>query len=137
MGPPPLPLVPGPVSFYKPVILMCPSSSRRMLKERGENRCLKETGHGGAWRPQGRLLFPDAAFRSLSPGQSSHWVRSVSRSTACGGTKGHLSPCAAAPGTHWGLRLETFTSPGGGSRVIGTERAQGCPGLWSLRGGFL
>lgn len=53
------------------------------------------------------------------------------------GTKGHLSPCAAAPGTHWRLRLETFTSPGGGSRVIGTERAQGCPGLWSLRGGFL
>lgn len=111
------------VEFYKPVILICPSSSRRMLKERGGNRCFKrDETHGRARRPQGSRPGPWAALCTLAGGRqvtccsqmwpldhcflvgSFCWVRSTGTSTVCGGQR--APPCSCA----WVSRLTLGTA---------------------------
>lgn len=142
------------VEFYKPVILICPSSSRRMLKERGGgNRCFKrDETHGRARRPQGSRPGPWAAVSMLAGGRqvtccSQTWPLDhcfPSRQLLLGQEHRHIRSVRGAKGSpmflwlaqqaHTGdCRCETLSSPGCLSCMNGPERVRKCPGLCRRR----
>lgn len=133
------------VVLYKPVILMCPSSSSRMLKEREENRCftrgLASCGMGCRPRGHSRAAWVAVPMRGspalcrcglqdlLLPQSAASAGSRVDSDPRCLGlTRQKLGPAGLRPSLAHRKVQEPFR-PSCMKNVI--ERAQDCLGLWT------